>query len=79
MSGIITICFAAYKLACIGLNNPAYLNLRTVFEGITQMYLLHFTDREAYIFYRQQLGTLTEDGRKRVEKQTSLAQTIKNT
>jgi hypothetical protein len=51
---------AAYKLACIGLNNPAYLNLRTVFEGITQMYLLHFTDREAYIFYRQQLGTLTE-------------------
>ncbi|SFM24085.1 hypothetical protein [Methanolobus profundi] len=52
---------AAYKLACIGLNNPAYLNLRTVFEGITQMYLLHMTDREAYIFHKQQLGTLTED------------------
>ncbi len=52
---------AAYKLACIGLNNPAYLNLRTVFEGITQMYLLHLSDREAYIFYKQQLGTLTED------------------
>ncbi|ETA69194.1 hypothetical protein MettiDRAFT_2688 [Methanolobus tindarius DSM 2278] len=58
---------AAYKLACIGLNNPAYLNLRTVFEGITQMYLLHFTDREAYIFYRQQLGTLTEDEEKELK------------
>ena len=58
---------AAYKLACIGLNNPAYLNLRTVFEGITQMYLLHLTDREAYIFYKQQLGTLTEDEEKELK------------
>jgi hypothetical protein len=58
---------AAYKLACIGLNNPAYLNLRTVFEGITQMYLLHFTDREAYIFYKQQLDTLTEDEEKELK------------
>jgi hypothetical protein len=58
---------AAYKLACIGLNNPAYLNLRTVFEGITQMYLLHLTDREAYIFYRQQLGTLTETEEKELK------------
>lgn len=55
---------AAYKLACIGLNNPAYLNLRTVFEGITHMYLLHLAGREAYIFYRQQLGKLTKDEEK---------------
>jgi hypothetical protein len=58
---------AAYKLACIGLNNPAYLNLRTVFEGITQMYVLHLTDREAYIFYKQQLGTLTETEEKELK------------
>ena len=58
---------AAYKLACIGLNNPAYLNLRTVFEGITQMYLLQLTDREAYIFYKQQLGTLTETEEKELK------------
>jgi hypothetical protein len=58
---------AAYKLACIGLNNPAYLNLRTVFEGITQMYLLQLTEREAYIFYRQQLGTLTETEEKELK------------
>ncbi|MDW7732691.1 MAG: hypothetical protein SCH66_09730 [Methanolobus sp.] len=58
---------AAYKLACIGLNNPAYLNLRTVFEGITHMYLLHLTDREAYIFYKQQLGTLTPDEEKELK------------
>ncbi|TQD23511.1 hypothetical protein [Methanolobus vulcani] len=58
---------AAYKLACIGLNNSTYLNLRTVFEGITQMYLLQLTDREAYIFYKQQLGTLTETEEKELK------------
>ncbi|MBP1909082.1 hypothetical protein [Methanolobus bombayensis] len=58
---------AAYKLACIGLNNPAYLNLRTVFEGITQMYLLQFTDREAYIYYKQQLGTVTTEEEKELK------------
>ncbi|WP_340818503.1 hypothetical protein [Methanolobus sp. WCC4] len=58
---------AAYKLACFGLNNPAYLTLRTVLEGITQMYLLHLTDREAYIFYRYQLGILTEDEEKELK------------
>lgn len=52
---------AAYKLACIGLNSPSYLNLRAVFEGNTHMYLLHLTDREADLFYKQQLGTLTAD------------------
>ncbi|MDW7732171.1 MAG: hypothetical protein SCH66_07050 [Methanolobus sp.] len=25
------------------------------------MHLLHLTDREAYIFYKQQLGTLTQE------------------
>ncbi len=58
---------AAYKLACIGLNNPAYLNLRAVFEGITHMYLLHLTDREAELFYRQQLSVLTADEEKELK------------
>ncbi|TGC10636.1 hypothetical protein [Methanolobus halotolerans] len=58
---------AAYKLACIGLNNPAYLNLRAVFEGITHMYMLHLTDREADLLHKQQLGVLTADEEKELK------------
>jgi hypothetical protein len=55
---------AAYKLACIGLNSPSYLNLRAVFEGITYMYLLYLTDEEANLLYKKQLGSLTADEEK---------------
>ena len=50
---------AAHKLALNGLINPAYLNLRTVFEGISQIYLLHLTEKEADLFYKKQLNILT--------------------
>ncbi len=55
---------AAFKLALSGLNNPAYLNLRTVFEGINLIYLLHLTEKEADLFYKNQLNILTPSEKK---------------
>lgn len=45
---------AAHKLAGYGLINPCYLILRTVFENIMHIYLLHLTIREARLFYKIQ-------------------------
>lgn len=51
---------AAHKLASLfGLINPCYQNLRSVFEVINQIYLLHLTDIEADLFYKKQLDLLT--------------------
>ena len=59
---------AAFKLALSGLNNPAYLNLRTVFEGINLIYLLHLTEKEADLFYKKQLNILTTSEKKDFKK-----------
>ena len=50
---------AAYKLTSNCLINPAYLNLRVVFETIAKMYLLHLTEKEADLFYKSQLSKLS--------------------
>jgi hypothetical protein len=50
---------AAYKLTSNCLINPAYLNLRVVFETIAKMYLLHLTGKEADLFYKSQLSALS--------------------
>ena len=43
--------------------------MRVVFEGITQIYLLHLTTKEAELFYKKQLDLLT-DPEKEVWKTT---------
>ena len=55
---------AAYKLTSNCLINPAYLNLRVVFETIAKMYLLHLTETEANLFYNSQLGKLSANEKK---------------
>ena len=55
---------AAYKLTSNCLINPAYLNLRVVFETIAKMYLLHLTEKEADLFYKSQLDELGEEEKK---------------
>lgn len=55
---------ASYKLTSNCLINPAYLNLRVVFETITKMYLLHLTEKEADLFYKSQLDELSEEEEK---------------
>jgi hypothetical protein len=50
---------AAYKLTSNCLINPAYLNLRVVFETIAKIYLLHLTEKEADLFYKSQLSELS--------------------
>ena len=50
---------ASYKLATLGLSNPSKATSRGVFEGITLIYLLYLTNREAELFYKQQTQTLT--------------------
>ena len=55
---------AAYKLTSNCLINPAYLNLRAVFEAIAQMYLLHLTEKEGNLFYKSQLNELNKEEKK---------------
>lgn len=55
---------AAYKLTSNCLINPAYLNLRVVFETIAKMYLLHLTEKEADLFYKSQLSKLSVNEKK---------------
>ena len=55
---------AAYKLTSNCLINPAYLNLRVVFETILQIYLLHLTKNEADLVYKKQLDILNKDEQK---------------
>jgi hypothetical protein len=52
---------AANELVLLGLINPSNLNLRTVFENITMIYLLNVTNEEADIYYKKEKETLTED------------------
>lgn len=59
---------ASYKLTSNCLINPAYLNLRVVFETITKMYLLHLTEKEADLFYKSQLDELTEKEQQEFKK-----------
>lgn len=59
---------ASYKLVLQGLNNPARATLRSVFEGILQIYLLHLTKREAELFYKKDIGQLTADEEKEVKR-----------
>lgn len=61
---------AAHKLVSVfGLINPCYLNLRAVFEGIMQIYLLHLTGREAELFYKEQIDILTPADKKEYKDQ----------
>lgn len=59
---------AAYKLTSNCLINPAYLNLRVVFETIAKMYLLHLTKKEADLLYKKQLDMLSKDEKKDLNK-----------
>ena len=52
---------AAYKLMLLGLNNPSNSTLRTVLEGITQIYLIHATKNEAELIYKREMDILTDD------------------
>ena len=58
---------AAYKLTSNCLINPAYLNLRVVFETIAKMYLLHLTEKEADLFYKSQLNEMSVNEKKEFE------------
>ena len=58
---------AAYKLTSNCLINPAYLNLRVVFETIAKMYLLRLTEKEADLFYKSQLNELSVSEKKEFE------------
>lgn len=51
---------AAYKLMLLGLNNPSNSTLRTVLEGITQIYLIHATKNEAELIYKSEMDILTD-------------------
>lgn len=69
---------AAHKLASIyGLINPCYLNLRVVFEGIMQIYLLHLTGREAELFYKEQLDLLTSTEKKEFKEKYERLKPVK--
>lgn len=59
---------AVHELGLIGLSNPSYLNLRAIFEGITQIYLLHLTDKEADLFYKDQLERLNASEKKELRR-----------
>jgi hypothetical protein len=52
----------AYDLAIFGLNRPSYSLLRTVFENILHIYMLHLTDgREAYLFIKKCQKNLSKE------------------
>jgi hypothetical protein len=53
--------------------DPAYLTLRSVFEGVTQIYLLHLTDREAELFYKKQIETLTPNDKRELKRRRWLS------
>lgn len=59
---------ASYKLALDGLNNPCGLILRSVFETILQLYLVHLTREEARLFYKKEVNKLTPVEEKEVKK-----------
>lgn len=50
---------ASYKLAMQGLFSPSKVILRTVFEGITQIYLIHSGKKEAKLFYKSLANELS--------------------
>lgn len=52
---------ASHKLMLLGLNNPSKSTLRTVMEGITQIYLVYSTKIEAELIYKKELDILTDD------------------
>lgn len=58
---------AAHELTLLGLSNPSYLNLRAVYEGITQMYLLKLTEKEANLFYKKEIDDLTTEEEKELK------------
>ena len=62
---------AAYKLTSNCLINPAYLNLRVVFETIAKIYLLHLTEKEADLFYKSQLSKLSVNEEKEFKSKYS--------
>lgn len=69
---------AAHKLASLfGLMNPCYLNIRAVFEGIMQIYLLHLTGREAELFYKEQLDLLTPTEKKEFKEKYERLKPVK--
>nr|WP_321498373.1 hypothetical protein [uncultured Methanolobus sp.] len=55
---------AAHELTKLGLANSSYLNLRAVFEGVMQIYLLQLTKEEADLCYKKELGDLSTEEKK---------------
>ncbi|GBE17481.1 hypothetical protein BMS3Abin16_00064 [archaeon BMS3Abin16] len=52
----------SFDLALIGLNRPSHSLLRTVYENILHIYLLHLTEgREAQLYVKNMLGNLSEE------------------
>lgn len=59
---------AAHKLSLLGLINPSNSMLRSIFECISQIYLLHLTEKEAELIYKREVGILTDEEKTELRK-----------
>jgi hypothetical protein len=67
---------AAYYLALKGLNNQSMSLIRTVFEGILHLYLLHLTEKEAWLFFKNETNQLSKEEKEELKKKRYLSPNV---